>query len=163
VTFVRVLVLRAAILSGGWWVFTEGDRGGIAFGVPVVGLALVTSLWLSPPARQPWRPFGLARFAAYFLFHSVRGGVDVARRALSPRLPLSPGVRAFPVQLPHGPARDVFAATLSLMPGTLVVDRGEDTLFVHTLADTAQVDRDLAALEVRVAHAMGPTREAGDG
>ena len=160
---VRVIALRLAILAGGWWILTEGDRGGLGFGVPVVGLALATSLWLSPPARQPWRPLGMVRFAAHFLVHSVLGGIDVARRALAPRIPLAPAVRAFRGQLPPGPARDVFASAVSLMPGTLVIDRTPDGLIVHALVDSEQVDHELAVLEATIAHAMGPTRERADG
>ena len=158
---VRTIALRAAILAGGWWTLSEGSRSGVAFGAVVVVVALVVSLWLSPPVHQPWRPLGLVRLAMHFLYHSVRGGVDVARRAFAPRLPLDPALRAFPTSLPPGPAREVFAATLSLMPGTLAVEQRDRELVVHVLVDSDQVERDLSALERRVARAM--SAEVGDG
>lgn len=152
-TVVRVVLLRAALLFGGWWILVEGDRGGVAFGVPVVILALLTSLWLSPPTRQSWRPIALMRFAAYFVFHSVLGAVDVARRVFAPRLPLAPNLIAFRGRLSPGMARDVFAGALSMMPGTLVVDRDDDELLVHVLVDSEAVERELGMLEERVANA----------
>jgi multicomponent Na+:H+ antiporter subunit E len=65
-------------------------------------------------------------------------GVDVARRALDPRLPLRPGFVTYAPRLPPGGARDAFCALASLMPGTLPADTNEDgTLLVHCLDRTA--------------------------
>lgn len=162
-TIVRAVLLRAALLAGGWWILIEADRAGVAFGVPIVTLALFTSLWLSPPTRQSWRPIALVRFVAHFVLHSVLGAVDVARRAFTPRLLLTPNLRTFRGRLPPGAARDVFAGALSMMPGTLVVNRDDDALLVHTLVDSEAVDRELGVLEERVANAMGSMRERRDG
>jgi multicomponent Na+:H+ antiporter subunit E len=160
-TILRTVLLRGAILSLGWWILSEGSRAGVGFGAVVVALALAASLWLSPPTRQPWRLVGLVRFVVHFLYHSVRGGVDVARRAFAPSLPLAPALLAFPARLPPGPARDVFTATLSLMPGTLAVEQGDRDVVVHVLVEGDAVEHELAALERRIAHAMGT--EAVDG
>ena len=60
-------------------------------------------------------------FAGYFLRESLRGGWDVARRALSPALPMSPALVRFLLRLPPGSARWLFCNTISLLPGTAVV------------------------------------------
>jgi multicomponent Na+:H+ antiporter subunit E len=159
----RSLLIRTAILAAGWWILTEGDPAGIGFGIGIVALAVVTSLWLAPPVTQRYRPLALIQLALYFLVSSMRGGVDVARRAFSPRLPLSPGIRRFSGELPPGPARDTFAGMLTLMPGTLAVDRTDEAILVHTLVDTAQVDDELRTLERRIARALGPHGDAPGG
>ena len=57
--------------------------------------------------------------AVRFLGQSVVAGVDVARRALDPRLPLPPGLCDLSVGLPPGPARNMFTTLMSLLPGTV--------------------------------------------
>lgn len=159
----RALALRAAILAAGWWILTAGDPRGLGFGIAVVGVATATSLWLGPPAAQPWRPLGLARLALHFLVHSLRAGVDVARLACSPRR-LAPELVTYRGRLPPGPARDVLAGMLSLMPGSLTVDRTDDALVIHVLATPRAHHAELAALEDRIIDAMGPAelRRRGD-
>jgi multicomponent Na+:H+ antiporter subunit E len=161
VTLLRTVLLRGVVLALGWWILTEGDRDSVGFGVVIASVALSASLWLEPPAPQTWRVLGMVRFTAHFLYRSLRGGIDVARRAFAPRLPLEPGLRSFPTRLPPGPARDLFSATLSLMPGTLAVEQGEGGILVHVLVDGASVTPELADLEARVAEATG-TELRGD-
>ena len=75
-------------------------------------------------------------------------GVDVARRALDPRLPLRPGFVTYAPRLPPGSARDGFCALASLMPGTLPVGTNEDgTLLVHCLDIGQPAAAQLAAEE----------------
>jgi multicomponent Na+:H+ antiporter subunit E len=160
-TILRAALLRGTILALGWWILSEGSRAGASFGAVVVALALAASLWLSPPTAQSWRPVGLVRFAGHFLYHSVRGGVDVARRAFAPSLPLAPSLLAFPARLAAGPARDVFTATLSLMPGTLAVEPRETDIVIHVLVEGTAVEHELAALERRITEAMGAAEVRG--
>ena len=61
----------------------------------------------------------LARFVLRFLRQSVVAGIDVAWRALDPRLPLRPGFVVYQPRLPPGPARNAFCTMTSLLPGTL--------------------------------------------
>jgi multicomponent Na+:H+ antiporter subunit E len=157
------LAVRAAVLAAGWLILTAGARDGLGYGAAVVLLALLVSVGLGPPARTAWRPLGLLRFAGFFLHSSLRGGVDVARRALSPRRAISPQVTSYRTRLPAGAARDLFNAALSLMPGTLSVDRDGPALQVHVLAATAdETRRSLARLEDRIAGGLGVSLASGD-
>lgn len=148
-------LFRAAILCAGWWILSEGDPAGIGFGIVVVAIALAASLALSPPPRLAWKPLGLLRFAHFFVKGSLHGGFDVARRALAPRLALAPEVIRFRSRLPVGPALDLFTSTLSLMPGTLAVDREGSLLEVHTLFAAGAHARELQLLEECVGAATG--------
>ena len=60
-----------------------------------------------------------------FLRQSIGAGIDVAWRALDPRLPLRPGFVVYPVSIPPGTARNVFTTLTSLLPGT--VPAGEES------------------------------------
>lgn len=156
----RSLLVRALILASGWWILTEGDRAGLAFGVPTVLLALLASVSLPSPRPPKWSPIGLLRFAFAFLAGSLRGGVDVARRALAPHLRLSPTMIRFALRVPDGAARNLFTGTLSLMPGTLSANLDGDHLEVHVLGDRGdELVRQLQELEAHVARALGEPLE----
>lgn len=150
----RPLLVRGLVLAAGWWIISEGDAAGLAFGVPMVALALCASALLPslPPPR--WSAIGLAGFVAAFLVGSLTGGIDVARRALSPRLSLAPVVIRYRLRLATEPGRHLFMLTLSLLPGTLSVALDGDVLELHVLFDRGDaVVLQLRKLETRVAHA----------
>jgi multicomponent Na+:H+ antiporter subunit E len=93
----------------------------------------------------------------------VRGGIDVAARALSPRVRISPAIIDYPLRVPAGPARNLLAGTLNLMPGTLSVEIAGDRLRIHTLAAShPELARQAAGLEQRIAHALGERLEGDD-
>jgi multicomponent Na+:H+ antiporter subunit E len=159
----RALLVRAALLAAGWWILTAGDRSALGFGVPVVLAALAASLSLPAPAPPRWRPLGLLGFALAFGAGSVRAGIDVAARALAPHVRIAPAMVEYTLRLPEGSARNLFVATVNLMPGTLSVDVDGRQLHVHALAghDPALVHR-LEVLERRVARALGERLEGAD-
>lgn len=168
---IRSLALRASVLAVAWWVLAQGHPDSLWVGVPVIVGAAAASMYLAPPGpASRLRAGALARLAIYFLWHSLRGGVDVALRALNPRLPLAPALLEYPLRLPPGPARVLLANTVSLMPGTLSATLWEDVLCVHVLDRRQPVATELRTLEARVAEAFGlsadppPTaRNTGDG
>ncbi|OOG24733.1 cation transporter [Thioalkalivibrio denitrificans] len=155
--FVATLVLAALL----WWVLTEGQ--GLAspfFWLAVLGAAGAT---LVLPLSRPFglRPTALPRFAGYFLRASVMGGVDVARRALSPAMPLEPGFVRYTTSLPHGAALTFFMAVISLLPGTLSVRLQGRLLTIHVLDTGLPIRESLEALESHVSRVfvMGPRPE----
>ncbi|ANB01530.1 Na+/H+ antiporter subunit E [Ectothiorhodospira sp. BSL-9] len=146
----RFLVTLGACLFL-WWVLTEGDPGSWTLGVPLAVLAALSvfALPAGRPYRIAWRqvvPFGLN-----FFWQSLVGGLDVSRRAFSPRLPLRPGFIDYPVTLPRGPALTFFMIVISLLPGTLSVGLHRDCVHVHVLDLGLDVQGSLADLERRVA------------
>ena len=71
-----------------------------------------------------------------FLWRSLMGGVDVARRVFDPRMPLMPGWKIVRTRLPDG-GKVALGGEFSLMPGTLVAGAKGDRLLIHML-DTRQ-------------------------
>lgn len=156
----KSLLARAATLALGWWALTEGEAAALGFGAPIVLVALSASARCSSERTPRWNAAGLVSFAIAFSFQSVRGGVDVARRALAPRLSLSPTIVSYSLRLPSGSARNLFVGTLSLMPGTLGMGVRGNTLEVHVLVDRGEkLVRELEEWEVRVARALGEALE----
>jgi multicomponent Na+:H+ antiporter subunit E len=159
----RAVLLRILLFVALWWVLTEGVVYGWVLSLATIALAVAASLALVPPNSWRWRAGGLLRFVPFFLSASIRGGIDVGVRAFHPRLPIHPGTLHFPLRLPPGPARTFFAATLSLLPGTLSVELRGDTVLIHTLDSRMQVVEPLRELEARVAALFGaPIDEAAE-
>lgn len=125
--------MRAALATLTWLILTEGDGGWDAWviGVPAIAAAGWLSAALLPVGGWSWR--GALRFAGFFLWESWRGGIDVARRAFHPRMPLAPAMLELPVAVKPDLARVAVANTSSLLPGTLVVDLDDRGLVVHAL------------------------------
>jgi len=99
----------------------------------------------------------LAAFAPFFVWESLRGGVDVALRVVGPSLRVRPGFVAHRLRLPEGPARVSFANCVSLLPGSLAADLEGDELIVHLL--DVGTDAGLARLEAAVARVYGVALE----
>ncbi len=129
--WIAALLGRGGVLGALWAGLVGGDPEGLALGLAVVPAAVWLSLLLMPPARglRPWRVLGLL---PGFYARSIVGGLDVARRAMDPRLPLAPGWLVQRVDLAPG-GRVVLGAAVSLMPGTLAAGCDGDRLLVHVL------------------------------
>jgi len=76
-------------------------------------------------------PAALLRYLGRFAVALIRSNVDVARRVLSPSLPIRPAVVEVKTGLQSALGRLMLANSITLTPGTLVVDVNDDRLFVH--------------------------------
>lgn len=157
----RSVAVRAAGLLGFWLLLTGAAAADLPVGMLAVGAAVWASLRLLPPGARRVRPLALAMIALRIPQQSIAAGIDVARRALSPRLPLRPGLVSHALRFPPGPARDAFCTLTSLLPGTVPSGTdANDALWVHCLDLDQPVAAQLAADEARLARALG---ERGDG
>ncbi len=66
-----------------------------------------------------------------FLIALINSNMDVARRVLSPSLPINPGIVKFKTKLTTNYSKMVLANSITLTPGTLTVDVVDDTFYVH--------------------------------
>jgi len=137
---------------------TVVEPKGLAVGALAVPVAVWLSLGLLPAHRRlsVWR---FARHVPVFLAGSFLGGIDVARRALSPRMRLRPGWVEVPVELSDG-GRAAIGGELSLMPGTLAAGTREGRLLVHLLDTDAGFERAIPREETAIA-AMILDRDPG--
>jgi multicomponent Na+:H+ antiporter subunit E len=153
---------RGPLYLGLWLVIAGGDPAGLVFGMPAALAATWVSLRLLPPADRALRPLAMLRLALGILRSSVAAGLDIALRALDPRLPIRPGLVTVPLRLPPGPARDGFRLVASLQPGTLPagLDAG-DRLVLHALDTSLEVAREAVATEAQFVEAAGGARAHG--
>jgi multicomponent Na+:H+ antiporter subunit E len=141
-----------------WLGLNGADWTSWIVGGPAVAGAAWISVALLPDLDWRWSPVGAIRFTGYFLCESLRGGWDVASRALAPGPRLSPAIVCYPFHLPAGPARLFFCGTISLLPGTAVVAIEERQLCIHVLDASPRVEAELRELECRVAALFGLPR-----
>jgi len=140
----------AAIALFGLWilltstVFDEYLFGGAAPGSAwqEVAAGVVVSLLLAFWARRYLPVMGLSMFSPkrwlvlslyvpVFFYACVKANLDVAYRAVHPKMPIHPGVVAIRTTLKSDVAKLMLANSITLTPGTLTVDVSGDTLFIH--------------------------------
>jgi multicomponent Na+:H+ antiporter subunit E len=138
--------VRASGFAVLWAILSGGE--GWSIGVPAIFIATAASPLLTPASR--WSLPGLARFIPYFFWNSLRGGIDVAARALNPGLPIDPAVLRYEMRLDSTVARVLMADTVTLLPGTLSADLQGNVLLVHVLNRSGPVMDMLGTLEQRV-------------
>jgi multicomponent Na+:H+ antiporter subunit E len=149
------LMLRIVLLIAVAIAVFEGSADAVVAGVLAVGAAAVMSSRLPSRAAFRLRPARLLLHLPWFTALAARGGVDVARRALSPGRSLQPGFVDYDVAIHDPVARVMFANAVSLMPGTFTARLEPRLLRVHVLDERVDVRPQLAALEVRVARVFG--------
>jgi multicomponent Na+:H+ antiporter subunit E len=118
--------------------FAAGIAADLGIGLLASAMATLASLRLLPPASGRFRAGALIRFVGHVMWQSVLAGIDVARRAFDPRLPLKPGYVAFPTRLPPGTGRAVFGAVTGSIPGTLPVGTDLDGNLIYHCLDLDQ-------------------------
>lgn len=146
---------RLALAALLWWLLAEGDHRAWLLGAPAVLLATAASLRWSGTTPFPLRLGGMLRFGLHFLHSSLGAGIDVARRALSPRMPLDPLLLTVGTRLPAGPPRWLLGASLSLVPGSLMVEFENDKLLLHCLDRKRGVEAEVRQMEQRIAALFG--------
>ena len=139
-----------------WGVLTEWSAASWVVGTPVVCAAAWLSVVLRPGGDASVSPAGLLRLIPFFVWQSIRGGVDVALRALRGPAAIDPLVCHVAATLPSTGARVLAAIVISLLPGTLAVDVQGDHYEIHALNGPAEtVARDVRLVESRVALVFG--------
>jgi multicomponent Na+:H+ antiporter subunit E len=128
----------------------------LVFGVATVAAAAWASIRLLPSGTLRIRPWALLALVPRFLWQSVVAGVDVARRAFDPRLPLALGFVVYHPRVPPGVARNVFTSYTSLLPGTVPCGDDEGGVIYHCLDIGQPVLEQLSAEEARLTRAIAP-------
>jgi multicomponent Na+:H+ antiporter subunit E len=157
----RVLsaIARAAWFVVLWVVLTDGTGRNPAMALSTIAAATVASLWLSPPRAHRIRWSRVPMLVAYFAWHALRGGIDVAVRALSPVLPIHTAVIRYESRLAGDTARVLLAWMVGLMPGTACVGLDGTALSVHVIDRRTYGAADLRRLERRIDDVFGQGAE----
>jgi multicomponent Na+:H+ antiporter subunit E len=86
---------------------------------------------LSGMRATPLAPFYLLRYLGYFFWQLAVSNFDVARRVISPDLPINPALVEVRTGLTSELGRMLLANSITLTPGTLTVEAEGDRLLIH--------------------------------
>jgi multicomponent Na+:H+ antiporter subunit E len=114
----------------------------VAVGVVLAGvLALAFARFSIVYADIRWSPRVLWHVVGYlgvFLWELVLANFNVLRLVMSPRINIHPGIVEIKTRLKSPIGRLVLANSITLTPGTLVVDIRDDSLFIHWINVSAK-------------------------
>ena len=151
----KTLAVRFVFFLGVWLMIASWKEEDLPVGLVASALALWISLSLLPPTIVRPHFAALAKLSLRFLSSSIIAGVDVARRALRPRLDLRPGFVAVPLTVPPGVARNAFLVYQSLQPGTSPTSAEGEMLQVHCLDISQPIAAAIMADEALFKKAVG--------
>ncbi len=109
---------------------------GVASALFVVAIAVRMNI-----VDQETHPIHLNSSAVFYAFwltwEIIKSNIDVARRILDPRLPISPNMVRVKVTQKSDLGRVSYANSITLTPGTVAVGVEEDSILVHALTKEA--------------------------
>ncbi len=129
-----------------------------SFDVQTIGVGIVVSLFVSFAICSKCEVFsavnlspkGIIYFFTYFFVFMgalLKSNLDVARRVVSPSLPINPGIVEVETKLKSKIGRLVLANSITLTPGTLTVDIKDDKIYIHWINVTG-ADKENATKEI---------------
>jgi multicomponent Na+:H+ antiporter subunit E len=104
----------------------------------ILAIGILSLLRLKPRSIN-WRRLPLAlmtlfAFIGMLLFNVIRSGIQTALLILHPKMPIKSGIVAIPAGCESDLGRAINAHTITLTPGELFVELGEDgTMYIHSL------------------------------
>ncbi len=97
---------------------------------------------------SPMSLIALIRYLGYFFTALWAANIDLARRILSPDLPINPGVVEVETTMQSDLGKLMLANSITLTPGTLTVDVYDNHLRVHWINCTSETDTQAATRAV---------------
>lgn len=166
------LLGRSALFALLWVVIASANASSWVIGAPTLVLAAWVSLRLGADrAGQTGQParlidlslIGTLRFIPFFLWESLMGGIDVAKRVLRPRVQVDPGFIDYRPRLRDQRAQVAFLNSISLLPGTLSADMRDGIIKVHALDIGSDITPALEQLERVIGRLFGCPPEPPEG
>lgn len=134
-----------------FWILLTGSFAWqelVAGAVVSAGVALFSARWFvheAPGRFFSWRLFALIWYCvAIFPWELIKANCDMARRSLSPKLNINPGIIKVPVDVPTEYGKTMLANSITLTPGTITVDideqAGQTWYYIHWI-DVVETDK----------------------
>ena len=100
-------------------------------------------------------PLRAALYAPWLLWEIFKANVDVARRILDPKLPISPRLIKVKATQKRELGRVIYANSITLTPGTVSVEMEDDVITVHALTREAAEGVQTGAMDAKVTRLEG--------
>jgi multicomponent Na+:H+ antiporter subunit E len=129
-TFVTVVMWLLWLVFAGSLHPQEMIAGAVV-AVLVALLSSSTHLLVNPRILNPKRLLYALAYIPFMLWSIILSNLDVARRVLSPKLDINPGIVKVRTRLKSPVGRMILANSITLTPGTLTVDIIGDQMYIH--------------------------------
>ena len=142
-----------------FWILLTGSFAWqelVAGAVVSAGVALFSARWFVH--ESPGRFFGKQLFiliwycVAIFPWELLKANWDMAKRALSPRLNINPGIVRVTVEVPTEYGKTMLANSITLTPGTITMDiderEGRCWYYIHWI-DVQETDHEKAGEAIK--------------
>lgn len=122
-----------------FWLLLSGHFSALFLGFGAMSVVLV--VWFlrrmdradgEPNALYP--TLALLRYIAWLLWEVVKANVDLARRIWDPELPIEPNWSRLDTKVSTPAEKTLYANSITLTPGTLTTDVGDDHFWIHALS-----------------------------
>lgn len=134
--FLRVTVLL--VVLAGFWMALSGFFKPLLLGLGVLSCVFVAWITLRKSLVEAqsvltqiyWVRWW--RYNFWLVGQIIKASIDVSRRILDPRMPISPTVDKVPANLPDM-GKVIYANSITLTPGTVSINLTDDGIIVHSL------------------------------
>ena len=155
----RSRIRLMAVLGAGLfalWLLLSGHFEALLLSLGVVSVLLC--VWIAArmhilDAEMQLEQFLLVKSLLYLLWLTreiALSAWSVARIVVSPSLPISPTVVRLPVTQRTDMGRAIYANSITLTPGTVSIDLGDDFVEVHALTEEAAQGLSTGEMDARV-------------
>jgi multicomponent Na+:H+ antiporter subunit E len=131
--------LALALVLTGIWYLMSGKFDLLHFGAGVLAAATIAATLRPVVDGTAFSPARFLVFLPWMVVQIVISNLRVARMVLRRRMPIQPAFLRETPGVKGTRALAMLGASITLTPGTLTLDVGEDELFVHAL-DTASAE-----------------------
>lgn len=135
-----------AIIAFITWILLTGSLHWQELAIGAV-IALFVSLFfgnkfpgfkLFSPVRIAWGLY----YIPVWVYYCIIANLDVAKRVLSPKMPINPGIIRFRTKLRTDFAKVMLANSITMTPGTMTVDILGDEFYIHWIYVRTEKDEE---------------------
>ena len=159
-----VHALNLGLLLYATWVLLSGHYDGLLLSLRFLSIVLVVAIAqrMAIVDREtypvPLNPGALLHWLSYWLWLAgevYEANLDVARRILSPSLPIKPSVFVIKASQRTDLGRVTYANSITLTPGTICIDLQGDNMEIHALTQEAAKALQSGEMDRRVTEMEG--------
>ncbi len=153
----KYIILACTLIL--FWMLLSGHTSVLLLTLGLASIVLVT--WLVSRMDRndnaPVRMLFSIKFVSYLgwlIWQVIITNIDVAKRIWNPSLPIKPASRKIKVNIKDPLIKTIYANSITLTPGTVTTEVGEDYFIVHALnsegldeLEEGDMERRLSCLE----------------
>lgn len=153
----KYIILACTLIL--FWMLLSGHTSFLLLTLGLASVVLVT--WLVSRMDRndnaPVRMLFSMKFISYLgwlIWQVIITNIDVAKRIWNPSLPIKPASRKIKVSIKDPLIKTIYANSITLTPGTVTTEIGEDYFIVHALnsegldeLEEGDIERRLSCLE----------------